>query len=131
MLSLWRWIGPTLLLASLLGAFMALDRTTLHWYVPESSGSAVRAAASPAALPSSVVPGGPRKFDALEAHALSVQYVTERFHTPGSFDCAASVLNEARTRWTTVCTELGVQGGQVRIVSVDEQSGSVSDLAGH
>ena len=131
MLSPWRWIGPTLLLATLLGAFMALDRTTLHWYVPESNGSAVsNAAPTPArdtnaAATSTAVP----RFAAAEVQALALQFATQTFQTLGGYDCGTPLLNEAHSRWTSICTERATQRApMIVVVAVNAVTGLAADL---
>jgi hypothetical protein len=137
MLGFWRWAGPTVLLVGALAAFMALDRTTLHWYVPESTGSAVRNGdLTPA--PSAAVTVSPTvapQFTEFEVDALALQWVTEMFPTIGGYDCATAELNDLQSRWTTVCTESKVEGTvesayprKVMAVAVDAITGATTDL---
>ena len=106
---------------------MALDRTTLHWYVPESNGSVVRAreappvpaatlpvrptasaavasavAATPAApvasaVPPTVAPTIVTQFTALEARAIAVQWVSVTWQRPADPGGPASAAVECLT----------------------------------
>ena len=125
-----RWLGPTLVLATALASFMALDRTTLHWYAPEAGGSVMRAIVSPAAEPSASAPA--TRFGEFEVQALAVEWISQTFVYPEGWDCAAPRLNEAQTRWTTICTARGEYGHQqygVVAVSVDALTGHAGQLA--
>ncbi len=133
MVAIWRWAGSTVLLAIVLGAFMALDRTTLHWYVSESQGSAVRnrdLTPAPGA-PVTVIPTVTPQFTAFEAQALAVQWINDTFQTFAGWDCAEPELNEARSRWTAICTEREAETPEVRVISVDAETGAARDLVNH
>lgn len=131
MIAIWRWVGPTVLLAGMLGAFMALDKTTLHWYVPESNGATVRSAEvtpAPTAAVTITATAIPR-FAPFEVQALALQYAAQYFQSPGGWDCGTPELNEARSRWTTVCTTRDVDfPDPVIVVAVDALTGSAADL---
>lgn len=128
---LWRWVGPTIILASVLAAFMALDRTTLHWYVPSPSQSTVSSAVlTPAADASvTVTPTAIPQFGEFEVQALALQYVAQYFQAPGGYDCGKSELSAARSRWTVVCTARAEDGPMpVVIIAVDAVTGFAADL---
>jgi hypothetical protein len=121
------------LLVGALAAFMALDKTILHWYVPESDGSAVRnvdLTPAPTAIvtATTVTP----QFTAFEAQALALQWVVGNFGSLSGWDCDQPELNDLQSRWTTVCTERTVEGtaggSKVITVAVDAITGAATDL---
>ncbi len=133
MMANWRWVGPAVLLASVLGAFMALDKTTLHWYVPESPRSTLSSddltPAARATTPAAT------QFTALESRAIAVQWVSLTWPaiSGGSglnrVDCQLPQLNEASLRYSTVCTR-AEDGGEdlVVAVAVDAITGAATEL---
>lgn len=134
MLGFWRWAGLTVILVGALAAFMVLDKTTLHWYVPESDGSAARNN-DPTPSPSAIVTLTPTvtpQFTAFEARALAFQWVSGNFGSPGGWDCDQPELNDLQSRWTAACTERPFEGiaGQsgVKTVAVDAITGTATEL---
>ena len=128
----WRWIMPAVVLALVVGGFMALDKTTLHWYVPDEDElvDSARKNLTPTATPVTPTPTPPPRFSASEAQALALEWVSSNFGAFGGYECAEPELNEAESRWTSVCTEQPVEEIPARIVvvSVDTMSGLTREL---
>lgn len=126
----WRWIVPVFVVAALVGGFMALDKTTLHWYVPDEDDlvASARINLTPTATPVTPSPTPRPRITAGEAQSLALEWVSSTFGTLGGYECAEPELNEAESRWTSVCTERADENPEIVVVSVHTMSGLAEEL---
>ena len=134
MVESWRSLWPVAVLALALGSFMALDKTVLHWYVPDSEGVAARAGNSVTGSDATLLDLAVEQRAALrvvqgsEARAIALAWVSQNFGSLDGYDCAEPELNESESRWVTVCTERADENPGVKVVSVDAVTGVAEEL---